>query len=121
MITNSWHAQNARRFANHTPIEVRGKQMLAYIVQYQAENGGVTPAFSDMKLACRIASTSGVKRVLDWLESEGKIRRLPNRARAIEIVPQAVPVMSTDGAQFFKVERIDDQAVLVPMETKNAR
>ncbi len=55
---------------------------------------GVPPSFDEMKDALDLRSKSGIHRLIMALEERGFIRRLPNRARAIEIVrmpEQAVP------------------------------
>ena len=52
------------------------------------ETGGVAPSFEEMKDEMGLSAKSGVHRLITALEERGLIRRLPNRARAIEIVPQ---------------------------------
>src|SRR5918997_7222101 len=47
---------------------------------------GVPPSFDEMKDALDLRSKSGIHRLITALEERGFIRRLPNRARAIEIV-----------------------------------
>jgi repressor LexA len=53
---------------------------------------GVPPSFDEMKDALDLRSKSGIHRLITALEERGFIRRLPNRARAIEVVrlPDAV-------------------------------
>src|SRR6202022_2875685 len=50
------------------------------------------PSFDEMKDALDLRSKSGIHRLITALEERGFIRRLPNRARAIEVVrlPEAV-------------------------------
>ena len=62
-------------------------KLLDFIGWYQRENGGVSPSFEDMKAAVDLKSKSGIHRLITALEERGLIRRLPNRARALEIVP----------------------------------
>lgn len=62
------------------------KQLLDFIRAYQAEHGGVSPSFDEMRGAIGGNSKSRVFDMLNRLESEGRIRRLRNRARAIEVV-----------------------------------
>ena len=55
---------------------------------------GVSPSFEEMKEALDLKSKSGVHRLIQALEERQFIRRLPNRARALEvlrIVRAAVP------------------------------
>jgi repressor LexA len=47
---------------------------------------GVPPSFDEMKDALDLRSKSGIHRLISALEERGFIRRLPHRARAIEIV-----------------------------------
>jgi repressor LexA len=50
---------------------------------------GFAPTIVEMKYAMDVKSTSNIHRMVRALEERGRIRRLPNRARAIEIIPQA--------------------------------
>jgi repressor LexA len=47
---------------------------------------GISPSFEEMKEALDLKSKSGVHRLISALEERGFIRRLPNRARALEVV-----------------------------------
>ena len=60
-------------------------QLLSYLINYQAEKD-ITPSFDEMRTAIGLASKSGVHRLVSALEERGYIRKLPNRARAIEIL-----------------------------------
>lgn len=56
------------------------------IIRSAIDTKGVAPSFDEMMVALGLSSKSGVKRLLDGLEERGAIRRLPGRARAIEII-----------------------------------
>ncbi len=60
-------------------------QLLTYLIDYQAEKD-ITPSFDEMRTAIGLASKSGIHRLVSALEERGYIRKLPNRARAIEIL-----------------------------------
>ena len=60
-------------------------QLLSYLIDYQAEKD-ITPSFDEMRAAIGLASKSGIHRLVSALEERGYIRKLPNRARAIEIL-----------------------------------
>jgi len=60
-------------------------ELLCFINDRLGE-GGVSPSFEEMKEALDLKSKSGVHRLISALEERGFIRRLPNRARALEIV-----------------------------------
>ncbi len=47
---------------------------------------GVPPSFDEMKTALELTSKSGIHRLITALEERGFIRRLPNRARAVEVI-----------------------------------
>ncbi len=59
-------------------------ELLTYIHEQLAETG-VSPSFEEMKDALDLKSKSGVHRLISALEERGFIRRLPNRARALEV------------------------------------
>lgn len=60
-------------------------QLLNFIHQ-RMERDGVPPSFDEMKDALDLRSKSGIHRLITALEERGFIRRLPHRARALEIV-----------------------------------
>ena len=60
-------------------------ELLTYI-QERLKESGVSPSFEEMKDALALKSKSGVHRLISALEERGFIRRLPNRARALEVL-----------------------------------
>ncbi|HEX8442573.1 MAG TPA: transcriptional repressor LexA [Allosphingosinicella sp.] len=60
-------------------------ELLRYIHDHLSQSG-VSPSFEEMKDALELKSKSGVHRLISALEERGFIRRLPNRARALEVV-----------------------------------
>ncbi|MDP8994985.1 MAG: transcriptional repressor LexA [Pseudomonadota bacterium] len=65
-------------------LTAKQHELLTYIHQRLAETG-VSPSFEEMKDALDLKSKSGVHRLISALEERGFIRRLPNRARALEV------------------------------------
>ena len=61
------------------------KDLLDYLTAH-AEKSEVSPSFDEMRDALGLASKSGIHRLVSGLEERGYIRRLANRARAIEIL-----------------------------------
>jgi repressor LexA len=59
---------------------------LLVFVQERLRESGVPPSFDEMKDALDLRSKSGIHRLIKALEERGFIRRLPNRARAIEVI-----------------------------------
>ncbi len=66
-------------------LTVKQQQLLRYIKEH-LDRGGVSPSFEEMKEALDLKSKSGIHRLISALEERGFIRRLANRARALEIV-----------------------------------
>jgi repressor LexA len=61
------------------------RELLLYINQRLTATG-VSPSFDEMKDALRLRSKSGIHRLVSGLEERGFIRRLPHRARALEVI-----------------------------------
>lgn len=61
------------------------RELLRYINDRLAEDG-ICPSFDEMKEAVGLKSKSGVHRLITALEERGFIRRLPHRARALEVI-----------------------------------
>lgn len=64
----------------------RKQQELLLFIHERMKESGVPPSFDEMKDALDLASKSGIHRLITALEERGFIRRLPNRARAIEVI-----------------------------------
>jgi repressor LexA len=61
---------------------------LIRFIQLRLEETGISPSFEEMKEALDLKSKSGVHRLISALEERGFLRRLPNRARALEVIRQ---------------------------------
>jgi repressor LexA len=70
---------------------------LIRFIQARLEETGISPSFEEMKEALDLKSKSGVHRLISALEERGFIRRLPNRARALEVIktPEAAVLGTT--------------------------
>lgn len=66
----------------------RKQHELITFIQNKLEETGISPSFEEMKEALDLKSKSGVHRLISALEERGFIRRLPNRARALEVLRQ---------------------------------
>jgi repressor LexA len=60
-------------------------ELLLFIHRHLQKNG-VSPSFDEMKDALALKSKSGIHRLITGLEERGFIRRLPHRARAVEVL-----------------------------------
>jgi len=59
---------------------------LLKLIHERTQRDGVSPSFDEMKEALDLRSKSGIHRLITALEERGFIRRLPHRARAVEVV-----------------------------------
>jgi repressor LexA len=75
------------------------KDLLTYIHAH-LQGDDIPPSFEEMKDALGLKSKSGIHRLITALEERGYIRRLPHRARALEILrlPEGMTEDSDDGA-----------------------
>ena len=62
------------------------QHQLIIFIDYKLRNSGISPSFDEMKVALKLKSKSGIHRLITGLEERGYIRRLPHRARALEII-----------------------------------
>lgn len=72
----------------------RKQQELLIFIDERLKSDGVSPSFEEMKEALNLKSKSGVHRLINALEERAFIRRLPNRARALDVLrlPDALKV-----------------------------
>ena len=59
---------------------------LLHFIQQRLDASGISPSFEEMKEALGLKSKSGIHRLISALEERGFLRRLPNRARALEVM-----------------------------------
>ncbi len=77
-------------------LTAKQKELLLFI-HTRVQDSGVPPSFDEMKEALDLRSKSGIHRLITALEERGFIRRLPHRARALEIIK--LPDAMSDGGQ----------------------
>src|SRR6201999_3351441 len=78
----------------------RKQHELLMFIHERIKETGVSPSFDEMKEALDLASKSGIHRLITALEERGFLRRLPHRARALEVVklpPQATAAAPPHG------------------------
>src|SRR5271156_3758286 len=80
----------------------RKQYELLRFIHERLKESGVPPSFDEMKEALDLRSKSGIHRLITALEERGFIRRLPNRARAIEVIrlPESATVGAPRGQKF---------------------
>lgn len=81
----------------------RKQQELLLFIHERMKESGIPPSFDEMKDALDLASKSGIHRLITALEERGFIRRLPNRARALEVIklPEAYSAASQQPRRGF--------------------
>jgi repressor LexA len=85
-------------------LTAKQKELLLYIHERIKETG-VSPSFDEMKEALDLASKSGIHRLITALEERGFLRRLPHRARALEVLKMpdsAAPAAPPKGRSSFR-------------------
>src|SRR5580692_8789039 len=68
------------------PMLTKKQSELLRFIHERLKETGVPPSFDEMKEALDLRSKSGIHRLILALEERGFIRRLPNRARALEVL-----------------------------------
>lgn len=85
-------------------LTAKQKELLLYIHE-RIKESGVSPSFDEMKEALDLASKSGIHRLITALEERGFLRRLPHRARALEVLKlpdSAAPAAPPKGRTNFR-------------------
>ena len=88
----------------------RKQHELLMFIHERIKETGVSPSFDEMKDALGLASKSGIHRLITALEERGFIRRLPHRARALEVVKlpqQATTAAPPKGRSPFKPQLVE--------------
>jgi repressor LexA len=84
---------------------------LLMFIHERLKETGVSPSFDEMKEALDLASKSGIHRLITALEERGFLRRLPHRARALEVVrlpEQATSAAPARGRQAFSPRLVEN-------------
>jgi repressor LexA len=84
--------EQARFNPEKYPMLTRKQFELLRFIHERLKESGVPPSFDEMKDALDLRSKSGIHRLITALEERGFIRRLPNRARALEVIKLPDPV-----------------------------
>ncbi len=80
---------------------------LLMFINERLKESGVPPSFDEMKDALDLASKSGIHRLIMALEERGFIRRLPNRARALEVIRLPESLTPSGGRRGFSPSVIE--------------
>jgi repressor LexA len=88
----------------------RKQHELLMFIHERIKEQGVSPSFDEMKDALGLASKSGIHRLITALEERGFLRRLPHRARALEVTKlptQATTAAPPKGRAPFKPQLVE--------------
>ena len=97
------------------------RELLLFINDRLGETG-VSPSFDEMREALSLKSKSGVHRLISALEERGFIRRLPNRARALEVVklPESAAPATGNVVQLRPAAAAANDTIEIPLHGKIA-
>ena len=73
----------------------RKQRELLLFIEKKLQDDQVCPSFEEMKTALNLKSKSGIHRLVSALEDRGFIRRLVNKARALEVIKSATDTTKT--------------------------
>ena len=86
-------------------LTAKQRDLLNFLTVYQ-DNHDHAPSFDEMRDAMGLKSKSGIHRLVSALEERGHIRRLANRARAIEIIHNPAAVDEKTVSQGTKSDNV---------------
>ncbi|MCH1429075.1 MAG: transcriptional repressor LexA, partial [Alphaproteobacteria bacterium] len=92
-------------------LTIKQRELLNFLQDYEHEHQA-SPSFDEMRQAIGLASKSGIHRLISGLEERGFIRRLANRARAIEIIRNENTALETN-------QKIDTNIIHAPFQTSS--
>lgn len=86
----------------------RKQYELLLFIHDRLKETGIPPSFDEMKEALNLASKSGIHRLITALEERGFIRRLPNRARAVEVLklPESMVMPSAEATPTGAIDNV---------------
>ncbi|HKX22675.1 MAG TPA: transcriptional repressor LexA [Rhizorhapis sp.] len=106
-------------------LTLKQHELLCFIHR-RLEESGVSPSFEEMKEALDLKSKSGIHRLINALEERQFIRRLPNRARALEVLKlaegmdRAVPPAPAAPAKVREIPIAANDVIDIPLHGRIA-
>ena len=104
------------------------KNLLIFINE-KLKRTGISPSYDEMRVSLNLKSKSGIHRLISALEERGFIKRLPHKARALEVIKLPENAGAQDLYNNFSpkiikggldLKKIDDEEVFVPVLGKIA-
>jgi len=102
-------------------LTAKQRELLLFIDR-RLHDSGISPSFDEMREALDLKSKSGVHRLISALEERGFIRRLPNRARALEVLkmPEGRPATTAVTAPAIRPVAPANDAIDIPLHGRIA-
>ena len=102
-------------------LTAKQRELLLFI-DNRLKESGISPSFDEMREALDLKSKSGVHRLISALEERGFIRRLPNRARALEVLkmPEGRPAATAVTAPAIRPVAPANDAIDIPLHGRIA-
>jgi repressor LexA len=104
------------------------KNLLIFINE-KLKRTGISPSYDEMRMSLNLRSKSGIHRLISALEERGFIKRLPHKARALEVIKLPENAGAQDLYNNFSpkiikggldLNKIDDEEVFIPVLGKIA-
>jgi repressor LexA len=104
------------------------KNLLIFINE-KLKSTGISPSYDEMRMSLNLKSKSGIHRLISALEERGFIKRLPHKARALEVIKLPENAGAQDLYNNFSpkiikggldLNKIDDEEVFIPVLGKIA-
>jgi repressor LexA len=104
------------------------KNLLIFINE-KLKRTGISPSYDEMRVSLNLKSKSGIHRLISALEERGFIKRLPHKARALEVIKLPENAGAQDLYNSFSpkiikggldLNKIDDEEIFVPVLGKIA-
>ena len=101
----------------------RKQNELLMFINKRLNDDGVSPSFDEMKEALRLKSKSGIHRLITGLEERGFLRRLPHRARALQVLklPDAAAMPAANVTPLLARGLAENREAFVPQVIRGER
>jgi repressor LexA len=104
-------------------VLTRKQNELLMFINKRLNDDGVSPSFDEMKEALRLKSKSGIHRLITGLEERGFLRRLPHRARALQVLklPDAAAMPAANVTPLLSRGMAEARETFVPQVIRGER
>jgi repressor LexA len=104
-------------------VLTRKQNELLLFINKRLNDDGVSPSFDEMKEALRLKSKSGIHRLITGLEERGFLRRLPHRARALQVLklPDAAALPAANVTPLLARGMAEPREAFVPQVIRGER